>query len=121
MKTHRLITAVLCCVLTTTIMAAPPSTSRLSLHLIFNYTSGAQPVVNAHPRILKILDTGGAMLQAMRDYKAGTQGGVVVLRIYTTKHYTTANDPTASADDFWNTVLAPPINGLSPSDRALID
>ncbi len=101
--------------------AAPPSYSRLSAHLILNYTAGARQIVAAHPRVLKILDTHSSMLAAAREFKSGTPNGILVLRIYTSRRYTLANDPAASAQDFWNAVLAPAINSLSPSDRALID
>ena len=57
----------------------------------------------------------------MRDYKAKAPGGKVVVRVYSPKNYSLANDPTASALDFWNTVIQPPLNGISASDRALID
>ena len=101
--------------------ADAPSLSKLGLHLIGNYSAGAQQVSTAHPRILKILDTGGAMLAALRDFKARTPDGVSVLRIFTTRTYSVSSDPAVSGADFWNGVLAPAINGLSASDRALID
>ncbi len=100
---------------------AAPSYSRLSAHLIINYTAGARQIVAAHPRVLKILDVGGNMLAAAREFKSGTPDGKLVLRIYTPRRYSITDDPAACAQDFWNTVLAPPINGLSASDRALID
>ncbi|HPD31137.1 MAG TPA: malectin domain-containing carbohydrate-binding protein [Phycisphaerae bacterium] len=101
--------------------SAQPTESRLGLHMIINYTSGASQVVNAHPRIHKILDTHGAMLASARDFKNNNPNGVLVLRIYTTKSYNISHDPAWAATDFWNTVLAPPINSLSAQDRALID
>lgn len=101
--------------------AAEPSASKLSVHLIAQYTTGARQIVNAHPRVLKILDTHGSMLTAAREFKTGTPNGKVVLRIYTTRGYSRQDDPAASAADFWNVVLAPRINALSPADRALID
>ncbi len=102
-------------------VAAPPSASRLSIHLIRSYTTGSAQIIGAHPRVIKILDTNGSMLAAARAYKAGTPGGLVVLRVYTQKRYTLQDDPADSAVDFWNTVLAPPLNALSPADRTLID
>lgn len=98
-----------------------PSKSKLSIHLIGDYTPGAAQIVAAHPRVLKILDTGDSMLQAARDYKARTLDGKVVLRIYTPVRYSLADDPAESAQHFWNTILAPPLNALSAEDRALID
>ncbi len=101
--------------------ADSPSLSKLSIHLILNYTPGAQQIVQAHPRVLKILDTHTSMIQAMREYKQTTPGGMVVLRIYTPKRYTLQDNPYTAADDFWNNVLWPPISRLSAADRALID
>ena len=95
--------------------------SKLSAHLINAYTTGASDIVSGHPRVLKILDLGSGMLQAARGYKTGTPHGKVVLRIYTTKNYPLSASPSASASNFWTTVLQPPLNGLSASDRALID
>ena len=101
------------------------STSKLSAHLINGYTVGSSNIVAGKPRVLKVLalDSGfpSGMVQAMRDYKARAPGGKVVVRVYTPKTYSLANDPTASALDFWNTVLQPPLNGISAADRALID
>ena len=112
-----------CAVLPAT--AQPLSSSKLSAHLIGSYTAGSSNIVAGKPRVLKVLalDSGfpAGMVQAMRDYKAKAPDGKVVVRVYTPKHYSLANDPTASALDFWNTVLQPPLNGISPSDRALID
>ncbi len=100
---------------------ATPSLSKLSIHLILNYTTGARQIVAAHPRVLKILDTHTSMLEAMRDYKARTPGGIVVLRIYTSHRYTLNDNPYTAAEHFWNNILAPRVNALSPQDRALID
>ncbi|MGI8601431.1 MAG: hypothetical protein ACR2OZ_00360 [Verrucomicrobiales bacterium] len=101
--------------------ADAPSLSKIGLHLINTYTAGAQQVSAAHPRILKILGTGGAMMTAARDFKARTPDAVIVLRVFTTRSYAVSADPAASGVDFWNSVLAPAINGLSAADRALID
>lgn len=97
------------------------SSSKLSLHLINQYTAGAARVIAAHPRVLKILDTHEPMLRAARDYKRITPQGKVVLRIYTSVRYAVQDDPAASARDFWTKVLEPPLRKLSASDRALID
>ncbi len=101
------------------------SNSKLSAHLINGYTVGSSSIVAGKPRVLKVLalDSGfpSGLVQAMRDYKAKAPGGKVVVRVYSPKNYSLANDPTASALDFWNTVIQPPLNGISASDRALID
>ena len=106
---------------TSPLRAQTPSASKISAHLINAYTTGSSNIIAGHPRVLKILDLGGGMLQAARAYKAGTPGGKLVLRIYTPKSYSITNDPAASATNFWTTVLQPPLNALSVSDRALID
>src|SRR5204862_2368283 len=82
-------------------------------------------IIAGHPRTLKVLglDSGfpTAMAQAMRDYKSQVPGGKVVVRIYSPKNYSLSDDATASASDFWTTVLQPSLNTLSVSDRALIN
>ena len=101
------------------------STSKLSAHLINSYTAGSSNIVAGHPRTLKVLgvDSGfpSSMAQAMRDYKAKVPTGKVVVRIYTPKTYSLADNATASAGDFWTNVLRQSLNTLSASDRALID
>ena len=101
------------------------SNSKLSAHLINGYTTGSSNIVAGRPRLLKVLalDSGfpTGLVQAMRDYKTKAPGGKVVVRVYSPKNYSLANDPAASAFDFWNTVLQPPLDGISASDRALID
>ncbi len=101
------------------------SSSKLSAHLINSYTSGGASIIAGHPRTLKVLglDSGfpSGMAQAMRDYKAQTPGGKVVVRIYSPRMWSLADDATASASDFWTNVLQKGVNYLSPSDRALID
>ncbi len=98
-----------------------PSTSKISLHKLIYYTAGAHNVVNAHPRVIKVLDLDGGSLQMMRDYKASTPEGKTVLRIYTTHVSQYTDDPVSEANYWWNNILGPPINSLSPSDRALLD
>ena len=100
---------------------APLSQSKLSLHLIGRYTPGAQQVVAAGPRVLKVLDLGSDMLAALRDYRGRWPEGRTVLRIYTQHRYQVGADPTAAGRDWWETVLAPPLDRLSPEDRRLID
>jgi hypothetical protein len=101
------------------------SSSLLSAHLINSYTVGSSNIVAGHPRVLKVLalDSGfpTGMLQAMRDYKATSPGGKIVVRVYTPRTYTLANDATASAGDFWTNVLQQSLNSIAVADRSLID
>lgn len=99
----------------------PPSDSKISIHLIGNYTAGAQKIVQARPRVLKILDTHSSMLQAAREYKQLVPDGIVVLRIYTPVYYPVTDNPVTAANNYWNQWLRPRLDSLSASDRALID
>jgi hypothetical protein len=99
---------------------AEVSQSKLSLHLIGEYTPGARRVVAAGPRVLKVLDLDGAMLEALRDYRRAYPGGKTVVRIYTPP-FALGDDPEAGARLFWGKVLEPAVTGLSTDDRALID
>jgi hypothetical protein len=98
-----------------------PSQSRISVHLLISYSSGAAQIIQAHPRVLKILGTDSGMMQAARDYKASTPGGTVVCRIYTSRTWSRTENPAVAGSNFWQTVLAPAFSGLSASDRELID
>src|SRR5205807_5933503 len=106
-----------------TLLSQTPSTSKLSAHLINAYTVGSSNIVAGRPRTLKVLglDSGfpSGMVQAMRDYKAKVPSGKLVVRIYSPKTYSLADDATASASDFWNNVLQQGLNSISVSDRAL--
>ncbi len=126
--TGALVAATLACVVVvlgaTRVFAdpAPPSLSKLSIHQLTSYSPGAAQIIQAHPRVLKVMGIAtGPPLAAVHDYKASTPDGVVVLREYTGNQYLVTDDAAASALHFWNTVLAPPLNLLSPEDRALID
>jgi hypothetical protein len=99
----------------------PPSQSKISVHLLVNYSPGASQIIQARPRIIKILGTDSGMMQAARDFKASTPDGKVVCRIYTSQRWYRTNDPAASGSNFWQTVLAPALVNLSAQDRALID
>lgn len=98
------------------------SRSKLSIHLLGGrFTQGARQVVQAGPRILKVFDLGKDMLDAAREYKRLYPSGKVILRVWHTRKWTLADDPVASANQFWNEVLLHHLQGLSPSDRRLID
>ncbi|MGZ5543903.1 MAG: malectin domain-containing carbohydrate-binding protein, partial [Limisphaerales bacterium] len=101
------------------------SFSKLSAHLINAYTVGSSNIVSGKPQLLKVLalDSGfpSGMVQAMRDYKTKVPNGKIIVRVYSPKMYVMTNDPTASANDFWNTIIQPALNSIGASDRALID
>jgi Malectin domain/CARDB len=124
----RRLTAVLLLCSVVAAAAQSISSSKISAHLINNYTVGNSNIISGHPRVLKVLglDSGfpSGMVQAMRDYKAKAPAGKIVVRIYynsATRPYTLTNNPTASAGDFWTNVLQKGLSFLAPADRALID
>src|SRR5262249_31669841 len=108
-----------------TLFAQTPSTSKLSAHLINAYTVGSSNIVSGRPRVLKVLglDSGfpSGMVQAMRDYKTKVPTGKIVVRVYSPKTYSLANDAPASAGDRCANILQQALSSISPSDRALID
>ncbi|MGQ9523776.1 MAG: hypothetical protein ACUVTZ_02950 [Armatimonadota bacterium] len=97
------------------------SASKLSVHFIGRYTPGGHQVVQAGPRVIKILDLGDDMRRAVREYKHLYPNGVVVLRIYTPTRYSQKDSPEVCARRFWDEVLWPPISRLPESERRLID
>lgn len=99
----------------------PPSQSKISVHLLVNYSSGASQIIQARPRVIKILSTDSGMMQAARDFKASTPDGKVVCRIYTSRTWSRTESPAAAGSNFWQTVLSPAFVNLSAQDRALID
>jgi len=101
--------------------SGPPSQSKISVHLLVNYSAGAAQIIQARPRLIKILGTDSGMMQAARDFKASTPDGKVVCRIYTSQTWSRTSDPAAGGSNFWQTVLAPALVNLSAEDRALID
>ena len=107
------------------IRAQDLSPSKLSAHLINNYTAGSSNILAGHPRVLKVLglDSGfpSGMVQAMRDYKAQVPSGKLVVRIYSPRNYSLGDDATASAGDFWTNILQKGLSFLSSTDQALID
>jgi hypothetical protein len=101
------------------------SSSKLSAHLINNYTVGSSNIVYGKPRVLKVLglDSGwpGGMIEAMRDYRLKVPQGEIVARIYSPREYSLAEDATVAAGHFWTNILEKSLNYLSASDRGLID
>jgi hypothetical protein len=101
------------------------STSKLSAHLINDYTVGSSNIVYGRPVVLKVLGLDswwpGGMVSAMRDYKLKAPGGKIVARIYSPREYSLNENATAAAGDFWTNILARSLNTLTPADRALID
>jgi hypothetical protein len=101
------------------------SASKLSAHLIGDYTVGSSNIVAGQPRVLKVLalDSGfpSGMVEAMRHYKAVAPSGKILVRVYSPKLYFTNDNASAAATNFWTTIIQPALNSIAPADRALID
>ena len=117
--------AVIACAFAYGASAQGISNSKLSIHLINDYTPGSSNVVAGLPRLLKVLAVDpnfpSGQLQAIRDFKAKAPTGKVIVRVYSPKTYWTNDDPTLSAGDFWTNHMRPALNQLSASDKQLID
>lgn len=99
------------------------SASRLGPHILgAANNAGAVTVLDACPRVAKwVAPTPGIDL-AISNYKKLCPSGNVILRIYiplSMAAYTTADDPSASANDFWNKMSAQGLSAAGPSN--LID
>jgi hypothetical protein len=99
----------------------PPSQSKISVHLLSTYSPGAAQIIQARPRVIKILGTDSGMMQAARDFKGAAPDGKVVCRVYTARTWSRTENPAAAGSNFWQTVLAPALVNLSVEDRSLID
>ena len=94
------------------------SSSKLGPHVLGDpNNAGAMTILGACPRVAKwVLPYAGTDL-AISYYKGHCPGGTVVLRVYVSPSmatYSPANDPVASADDFWNHMMA---QGLSSAGQ----
>lgn len=98
------------------------SQSKLSIHLLDDrYTRGAQQIVAAGPRVLKLFDLGPGMRRALADYKTQYPDGKVVVRIWTTLRWPITYNPERAGEEFWDRVLRGPFNSLTPQERRWID
>jgi len=101
------------------------SQSKLGVY-VMNEALGAQTILRNGPRVIVAFDPHrlSGVMQLIREYKGMFPGGSVAMRVFDGTqdlHYTTANEPEASATDFWQTALLPAVNALQPADRPLID
>jgi hypothetical protein len=104
------------------VYGANPSDSKLSVQIYFQYTNGANQILSAHPKVLKILKTDLAMMEAARDFKACTPGGKVVVRpMGSAPSYSIADDPAGAATQYFNLVIQPALPPLSDPSHAWID
>lgn len=98
----------------------PPSlsSSKLGPHILgAPDNAGGMTILGACPRVAKWVAPAGAIDFAVSNYKSHCPAGIVILRVYipaSMAAYTAANDPVASANDFWNKMLT---QGLSSAGQ----
>lgn len=79
--------------------------------------AGAVTILNACPRVAKWTAPMSGIDLAIANYKSRCPEGAVILRVYVSPSmatYSTTNDAAASANDFWNKMLA---QGLGSSGQ----
>ena len=102
--------------------SAPLSSSRLGPHVLGTdvNNAGAVTILSGCPRVAKwIAPTPGIDL-AISNYKSRCPGGTAILRVYVAPSiagYTVADDPAASANDFWNKMAIQGLSAAGPANR----
>jgi len=97
------------------------SSSKLGPHILGTANNtGAVTILGGCPRIAKwIAPTPGIDL-AIASYKSNCPGGAVILRVFipsSVATYSVANDPSASANDFWNKMSAQGLSAAGPASQ----
>lgn len=101
----------------------PPklSSSKLGPHRLgAPNNAGATTIFGGCPRVAKwVAPTAGIDL-AISSYKSRCAGGTVILRVYVSPSmtaYSLANDPAASANDFWNQMSTQGLSAAGPANQ----
>lgn len=97
--------------------SSSPSRSKLSAFMIGHYTEGARRILEANPPLIKVIEpvSDPAFFEAIRAWRQRVPGGVSVVRFYNGTaglYYPATSDPSASAQDFFNKVVKPGLDGL---------
>lgn len=104
--------------------APPPPTlspSKLCPHILGvpNNTAGAT-ILGGCPRVAKWIVPASGIDVAISSYKSHCPGGIVVLRVFISPSmaaYSAANDPAASANDFWSKMTSQSLNAAGPANQ----
>jgi len=109
-------------ILVAAIVAGAVSPSKLSIHLLDDrYTRGAQQIVAAGPRVLKLFDLGPGMRRALADYKSKYPNGKVVVRLWTTLRWNMTHNPEWAGEQFFDKVIRGPLASLNKLERKWIN
>ncbi|HXJ90392.1 MAG TPA: hypothetical protein VMS18_26505 [Candidatus Binatia bacterium] len=99
----------------------PLSSSKLGPHILgAPNNAGAGTILGACPRVAKWVAPYAGIDLAISSYKSRCPGGVVILRVYVPSSmavYGAADDPTASANDFWNKMSTQGLSAAGPASQ----
>lgn len=99
----------------------PLSSSKLGPHILgAPNNAGAVTILGGCPRVAKWVAPNTGIDVAISSYKSLCPSGIVILRVYVPTSmaaYSTANDPAASANDFWNKMSTQGLNAAGPSNQ----
>ncbi len=89
---------------------------KIGVYILSQYSAGAQKIVSAKPRIIKVMDPHiNPTLQAALDFRRLNPTGISVLRIYLGTsgfRFTLIQDPVLSANVFYLTIVQPALTML---------
>lgn len=99
----------------------PLSSSKLGPHILGTPdNASAATILGACPRVAKWMAPNTGIDLAISSYKNHCPAGTVILRVYVPTSmaaYSTADDPTASANDFWNKMSTLGLSAAGPSNQ----
>jgi hypothetical protein len=99
----------------------PLSSSKLGPHILDAPNNpGAVTILGACPRVSKWAAPFAGIDLAISNYKSRCPGGTVILRVYVPSSmaaYSAANDPAASANDFWNKMSTQGLSAAGPPNQ----
>jgi hypothetical protein len=101
----------------------PPklSSSKLGPHILGAPSNvGATTILGECPRVAKWVAPAAGIDLAISSYKSRCAGGTVILRVYVSPSmtaYSVANDPAASANDFWNQMSTQGLSAAGPANQ----
>jgi len=96
------------------------SSSKLGPHILGSPSnSGAVTISDGCPRVAKWVAPSAGIDAAISSYKSRCPGGIAILRVFVPSitAYSTADDPIASANDFWNKVSTQGLSDAGPASQ----
>lgn len=101
----------------------PPtlSSSKLGPHILGTpNNAGAVTILGGCPRVAKWVAPSAGIDLAISNYKSSCPGAIVILRVFVPTSmaaYSLANDPAASANDFWSKMSTQGLSAAGPASK----